>query len=164
MSEQIDISQLATDFLEVSRLADVPVGQTDLRMELLSAPHKRPSSLPSGSQAVYAFMLGHCCLKVGKAGPKTVARFTSQHYGFNAPSTLAKSILADRDALPGCLPIDANAAEFLSLAADDIGNWIENYTSRLNVYLPASSGKFTLALLEAFVQCRLKPSFEGKRT
>src|SRR5438270_1170482 len=91
-----DLPELAESFAEVARLARVDLKPQDLRTEWVPAPHRRPSSLPRGEQAVYVFMLGEVCLKIGKAGPKTQARFTSQHYGQSAPSTLSKSILSDR--------------------------------------------------------------------
>jgi hypothetical protein len=68
-------------FLQVAELAHMQLTPAHVRHELLPAPHRRPSSLPPGLQVVYAFLLGDRCLKVGKAGPKTQARFTSQHYG-----------------------------------------------------------------------------------
>lgn len=85
----LDERELVESFLSVAQLAHLSLGKFDVRIEVLSAPHRRPSRLPEGRQAVYAFFLGDTCLKVGKAGPKTAARFISQHYGFNAPSTLA---------------------------------------------------------------------------
>ena len=55
---------------------------------------------------MYAFLLDAICLKVGKAGPKTQARFTSQHYGVSAPSTLAKSILKEPSRVAALLADD----------------------------------------------------------
>ena len=153
---------LREDFLEVARLAGASIPREALRIELLPAPHRRPSRLPPGGQAVYAFFLGDRCLKVGKAGPKTNARFTSQHYGFNAPSTLAKSIDASRDLVARLLSEATGAKETPLPQRDRLGQWIERNTSRLNAFIPVSSGQFALALLEAFLQCRFKPVFEGK--
>ena len=89
----LDPAELAETLLLVARLAGVTLQPDDIKIELLPAPHTKPSSLPPVMQAAYAFFLNAHCLKVGKAGPKTQARFTSQHYGASAPSTLAKSIL-----------------------------------------------------------------------
>jgi hypothetical protein len=148
-------------FLQVAELAHVPLPSTAVRYVLLPAPHKRPSSLPAGLQAVYAFMLGDRCLKVGKAGPKTQARFTSQHYGLNAPSTLTKSILANRLRLADLLPPERRD-EVVALTEGTTGTWIEGNTARVHVFLPTEAGSLPLALLEAFVQCRLNPLFEGR--
>ncbi len=77
----VEPKEIVQAFLQVANLAHVSVVEAQVRYELLRAPHKRPTSLPPGLQAVYAFLVGDRCLKVGKAGPKTQARFTSQHYG-----------------------------------------------------------------------------------
>jgi hypothetical protein len=157
----IDQAELIDTFLQVSHLAHLRLSLTDVRAELSPAPHKRPASLPSGTQAVYAFFLGDRCLKVGKAGPKTQARFTSQHYGINAPSTLAKSILKHRTSTAALLPIERRQ-ELDILDESSIGRWMERNTSRFHVFLPTGAGAFALSLLEAFLQCRLQPLFEGK--
>lgn len=157
----VEPREIIQAFLQVADLAPVPVAEAQVRHELLPAPHKRPSSLPPGLQAVYAFLVGDRCLKVGKAGPKTQARFTSQHYGMNAPSTLAKSILANRQRLATVLPLERRG-EIERLNEATVGAWIERNTARLHVFLPTPLGALPLALLEAFVQCRLNPMFEGK--
>lgn len=157
----LDLPELAASLAEVVRLARADLDLRDIRTEFLPAPHRRPSSLPQGTQAVYAFILGDCCLKVGKAGPKTQARFTSQHYGKNAPSTLAKSILEDRSHV---LRLVATGRESEVALLDDmsIGKWIEANTSRVHVFIPATAGDVVLSLLESFVQCRFRPIYEGK--
>lgn len=158
---EFDPKELVEAFLQVAELAHVSLPPADVRHEILPAPHRRPSGLPPGSQAVYAFLLGDYCLKVGKAGPKTQARFTSQHYGMNAPSTLAKSILANRQRIADILtPMQRREIDVLQEAT--VGGWIERSTARLHVFLPTSVGALPLSLLEAFVQCRFRPIFEGK--
>ena len=147
--------------LKVAEFAHVPMASAQVRHELLPAPHRRPTNLPPGLQAVYAFLVANRCLKVGKAGPKTAARFTSQHYGMNAPSTLAKSILANRQLLTAVLALEQRG-EVERLDEATIGAWIERSTSRLHIFLRAQHGVLPLALLESFVQCCLNPIFEGK--
>jgi len=158
----LDPAEIIDAFLHVAALAHVQLASAHVRHELLSAPHKRPSSLPPGLQAVYAFLLDERCLKVGKAGPKTQARFTSQHYGFNARSTLAKSILTNPQQLADLLPPERRG-EVASLNEAKVGAWIERNTARLHIFLSTSAGPLALGLLEAFVQCRLNPVFEGKQ-
>jgi len=157
----VEPREIVEAFLKVSDLAHVPIASAQVRYELLPAPHRRPSNLPPGLQAVYAFLIADRCLKVGKAGHKTAARFTSQHYGMNAPSTLAKSILANRQLLTAALALERRG-EVERLDEATIGAWIERSTSRFHVFLPAQCGALPLALLESFVQCRLNPIFEGK--
>ena len=156
-----DERELIESFLRVAQLARLELAEADVRSEVLAAPHRRPSRLPEGCQAVYAFVLGNTCLKVGKAGPKTAARFISQHYGLNAPSTLAKSILAHRARVAPLLPAQ-RANQAMDLSEQNVGRWIETNTSRTHVFLPTSAGPFALSLLEAFMQCRFKPLFEGR--
>jgi hypothetical protein len=84
------------DFSVVAELAGILLSPHDIEIEKLPAPHKPPSRLPPGKMAVYVFHSGTTCLKVGKAGPKSQARYTSQHYNpKSAMSTLAASMLAD---------------------------------------------------------------------
>jgi hypothetical protein len=157
----VDPEEMIRAFLQVAQLACVPLTLSDVRQEVLPAPHQRPRNLPTGLQAVYAFLLGDRCLKVGKAGPKTKARFTGQHYGMHAPSTLAKSILAKRQRLAEILPPEQRS-EVERLEQGTVGAWLRNNTTRLHFFLPTATGAFCLSLLEAFVQCRLNPVFEGK--
>lgn len=91
------------------------MSEQDIEVELLPAPHKPPSKLPSGKFAVYAFFRGKDCLKIGKAGTNSQARYVSQHYGFSAPSTLAKSIYSDRDGLT----LASKAAELFDRSQTD---------------------------------------------
>ena len=88
------------DFRVAAKLAGIQLSPHDIEIEKLPAPHKPPSRLPLGKMAVYVFHSGTTCLKVGKAGPKSQARYTSQHYNpKSAMSTLAASMLSDPHAL-----------------------------------------------------------------
>lgn len=140
---------IKTDFVKVAELASRPVAAADIGVEVLPKPH-RPPQLPDGMQAVYVFMHGSTCLKVGKAGPKSFARYNSQHYGPHAPSTLAKSVLARQ----GELGVSG-------LAPEGVAAWMYLELDRVSFLVPSSCGPFVLSMLEAFVQCRLQPVFEG---
>ncbi len=141
---------IAVDFAAVAALAGIPIAVSEIEIVELPAPHRRPSSLPKGKLAVYVFVYGDSCLKVGKAGQRSTARYCSHHYGMNAPSTLAKSLLKNQNRISVSNMNDAI-----------VGEWICQNTRRINFLLPASYGIFLLSLLEAFVQCHLKPVFEG---
>jgi hypothetical protein len=143
-------AEIADDFVKAAALAGVEVVRSDIQVAYLPAPHRPPSSLPADKFAVYVFMYGDRCLKVGKAGPNSVARYCSQHYGFNAPSTLAKSLLKRQS--------DIGVSGLTEHSARD---WICKHTARLDFLMPSRYGIFALSLLEAFVQCRLQPEFEG---
>lgn len=146
--------EVLADFATVARLAGVSLTPSDLRLEELPAPHAPPARLPAGHMAVYVFSFGADVLKVGKVGPKSQARYTSQHYNpGSAQSTLAASMIAD--------------AEWLGLGEAEragIGSWIRSNVDRVNVLIPASHGIPVLTLLESFLQCRLRPRYEGFRS
>ena len=142
---------LIADFRKVAELAGVRVSDNALSVESLPAPHKRPIALPKGKMAVYVFVWQEQCLKVGKVGPNSQARYTSQHYlPSSSNSNLAKSILSARDTL-----------EFAAVSELNVGSWIKANIDRLNFLLDASCGVPVLTLLESFLQCRLRPMFEG---
>ncbi len=147
----MDTELLVVDFTRVAAMAGVEVGRGQLTVESLPAPHRPPTRLPAGCLAVYVFHLGDECLKVGKVGANSGPRYTSQHYLPNsAPSTLARSILA-------------HAGEFGldDLDATTVGPWMKQHLDRHNFLLDAQLGVPTLTLLESFLQCRLRPRFEG---
>ena len=143
--------ELLFDFVRVAELARVAISENDIILEHLPAPHSPPSRLPEGKIAVYAFFWGEQCLKVGKAGPKSQARYISQHYNAaSSKSNLAKSILGHQREL-GLNGLNENT----------ITDWIKNNTSRINFLVDTKVGIPVLNLLEVFLQCRLRPRFEG---
>lgn len=142
---------LLGDFLVVAELGGNKMQPDAICIEILTMPHEPPSSLPKGKMAVYVFSDKERVLKVGKAGPQSNARYTSQHYNAgSAPSTLAGSLLKDKDAV-----------QKYGLNEGNVSNWIKENTDRVNFILNADIDKWVLTLLEAFVQCRLQPVFEG---
>ncbi|MDP2739385.1 MAG: hypothetical protein Q8O82_11990 [Pseudorhodobacter sp.] len=143
--------QALADFTDVAKLAGVTLAAGDIQTEVLPAPHVPPTRLPAGTMAVYVFTHGGQVLKVGKVGPKSQARFTSQHYNpGSAMSTLAGSLIGD--------------VAFIGLGKNDraaIGNWIRANVDRTNFLLRTELGVPVLSLLESFLQCRLRPRYEG---
>jgi hypothetical protein len=123
-SKKPDLAEIAASFAEIARLAHVDLEPQNLRRSGCRRRIERPSSLPPGEQAVYAFMLDDVCLKVGKAGPKTQARFTSRHYGQSAPSTLSKSVLRERARLIRSIePSLHDGVQRLDIGS--VGSWLE---------------------------------------
>jgi hypothetical protein len=159
----VDQGEIVQAFLRVAQLATLSLAESDIHVDFRPAPHRRPTRLPADRHGVYVFLLGATCLKVGKAGPKSAARFCSHHYGHNAQSTLARSILAHPEKVAARLPA-RRGAEVMALSKHGVGAWIEANTCRMNVLLPCSTGRFALSLLESFLQCRLKPLFEDRAT
>lgn len=139
------------DFRTVARLAGVELSNDAISIEHLSAPHLPPTRLPFGKMAVYVFSRGPDVLKVGKVGANSQARYTSQHYNpGSALSTLAASIVADRKRL-GLTNIDNGS----------VGQWIKANIDRVNFLVDERCGVPILTLLETFLQCRLRPRYEG---
>ncbi len=146
-------TQLLTDFLVVAELGKIKIQPDTIRVETLMMPHRPPRNLPKGKIAVYVFSDKERVLKVGKAGPRSQARYTSQHYNAgSAPSTLAASILKDEDIV-----------QKYGLNKRNISGWIKKNTDRVNFILDADYYGPMLNLLETFVQCRLQPVYEGKQ-
>jgi len=146
------VSEAITDFGKVVALANGEFLVDSMTIEIAAKPHKAPTALPADKIAVYAFFLNGQALKVGKVGPKSAARYTSQHYNpAGAGSTLARSILA-------------NAAKVGAFGVDNgsVGGWIRKNTDRVNLLLPRSFGLAILSLLESFLHVRWKPLFEGR--
>ena len=146
------VSEAISDFRKVAALAHAELLTDRVTIEIAVKPHKSPKSLPVDHMAVYAFFLNGRALKVGKAGPKSAARYTSQHYNpGSAGSNLAKSILAN-GAKVGADGIDSGS----------VGDWIRLHTDRVNLLLPINFGLPILSLLESFLHVRWRPLFEGR--
>ena len=144
-------TQTLADFGHVALLAGVTLDLNDMHIELLPAPHAAPAQLPLGQMAVYVFTYAGDVLKVGKVGSKSQARYTNQHYNpASALSTLAASVIADAERIGLC---EVEIAE--------IGDWIRANVDRVNILLPVKVGIPVLTLLESFLQCRLRPRYEG---
>lgn len=133
-----------------SVLKNLGVAGVDFNIEILPAPHEI-ITLPANRMAIYMFEYKGEFLKIGKAGPKSKARFSSQHYNpKRASSTLAGSMLRDSRGTP-----------WQSCTEATIEKWIKTNTRRINIYLEDKHGRAVLNLFEAVLQCRYKPRYEG---
>jgi hypothetical protein len=145
-----EVIEAVEAFKQVATLGKAPLADDDIEIEFLEAPHRPPSRLPLGRMAVYGFWGDGCWLKVGLAGPKSNARYTSQHYNSgSAPSTLAMSLLSD-----------ARTASILRQSGDSPGQWLRESAHRVNILMRADKPRELLALLEAFLHLRLQPRHE----
>lgn len=133
-----------------AELAGHKVHHDEWKTEYLDAPHQPPRSFPKGLMAIYGFWGDGHWLKIGMAGAKSQARYTSQHYlPGSAPSTLAASLAKD-----------ARMAAIVGFDSVAPGAWIKEACHRVNILLPVSHGRPLLALLEAFLHVRLSPRHE----
>ena len=164
LDESEQLRQAIAAFAEAARLNGVAITETDIEIEHLTPPHRRPSRLPPEKKAVYLFTVGGCCLKVGKAGRLSAARYTSQHYNpKSSNSNLAKSILKEKDLLRRSLPSELHPSiDFISEQV--VGSWIEENCTRFNILIDASFDDFALTLLESIVQSKFRPLFEGRQS
>ena len=141
---------LIDDFLQVAHLSGIVLSPDMLTIETLP-PRTRAGSLPKNRIAVYIFFWNDQCLKVGKAGPNSNARYFSQHYNpKSSKSNLAKSILKDRDNLG-----------LVYLTEATVGDWIIENTTRTNILVDKAVGIPVLSLLESYLQCRLNPGLRA---
>jgi hypothetical protein len=116
-------------------------------------PHE-PEPLPSGMMAVYIFIYNDEILKIGKVGSQSNARFVYQHYiPKSSKSNLAKSLLSDSQS-----PISPDGIDDQS-----IGAWMKSKLQRIDILVEKSAGMPVLTLLEAFLQCRFSPRYEGRQ-
>jgi len=123
----------------------------------------RPSTLSKNEKGVYVFSDGAYCFKVGKAGSKSKARWNSHHYNLDAttPSTFPKSIIKDIERFKRFFPADKHQ-EIEGLCRENIKEWIQNNTSRMEFIISGDESDYALNLLEALLQFRLMPEYEGK--
>ena len=153
----MEIENIITDFIKVCKLANVNnIEREDICIEILkNGESHNQKKLPNGQMAVYIFKKPDCdiCYKVGKVGANSNARYQVQHYSPNSSnSNLANSILNDPE---------LNDNEEIQL---NVGKWIKQNTTRINLLLKAEKGILALNLLEAFVQNRLNPIYEGHKS
>ena len=146
---------LLDQFVLAARLAGCDdLMATDVHVDLWMPGHHTRAPLRPDSMAVYVFTFGETCLKVGKVGPNSSARFTSQHY---LPGSSRSNLARSLSTVDGWAKVPGAPA----LRVDTVGQWIKEHTTRSNFILDARIGMPVLNLLEAFLQCRLRPVFEG---
>lgn len=143
------IHEIDTLIQEVSLAIGKPISRDAYEIIDRGLPHIPPTRLPAGKMAIYMFLLGDAFLKIGKANQRSNSRFCSQHYGFNAQSTLAKSLLSD------------NGLGDLNIAPSNIKDWIKNNCRRIDIIINADLGVLTLELIEGVMHYKYVPKYEG---
>lgn len=122
-----------------------------------------PSTLKKGEKGVYVFINGKKCFKVGQAGTKSQARWKYQHYHIDAKttSTFAKSIFKNKDRFKKYYPKEKHK-EIECLNKRNMEAWIKNNVTRIEFIISEEESQTSLNLLEAIIQYKLNPVFEGK--
>ena len=149
-----DPNRLITDFCVAAKLAGFSISTKNVKHESLPP---RAECRPNACCAVYVFSLKgqtQLVLKIGKVGANSGPRFVYQHYSpKSSRSNLAKSLLGAPASWPrlGCAP---------SLQEHNVGDWLKENTERDHFFVLSNDGLLT-SFLEVFLQCRLRPLFEG---
>lgn len=143
-------ASLIASFYKVTELAGAQLENNVIEIRYWGMPHT-VEPLEKNKMAVYVFVRNGECLKVGKVGPKSQARYVSHHYKpSSSKSNLAKSLLQN-NSLP----------EFEGFTEESSAEWIKTNVERINFVLHKDAGIPILNLLESFLQCSLEPRFEG---
>ena len=144
-----ELDKFKTQLIKSLKLANVGVNDDQIEVIDNGCPHKT-STLPKGKMAVYAFFYDEKCLKIGKVGPNSNARYNSQHYyPESSKSNLAKSIISDK------------YFEKKGILIDKIGIWIKENTQRVNIIMDKEIGILTLGFIESFSILYFNPKYEG---
>lgn len=143
------IHEIDTLIQEVTLAIGKPILKDKYEIVDRGQPHIPPTRLPDGKMAVYMFLHEDKFLKIGKANHRSNARFCSQHYGLNAPSTLAKSLLSDSE------------MSRLGITSSKIKDWIKERCRRIDVIIDADLGVFALELIEGIMHYKYEPKYEG---
>lgn len=143
------INEFNKVILEVSSVLGKPIDKDKYEIMDRGRPHQ-PKNLPANKMAVYTFWYKNRFLKIGKAGPNSNARFSSQHYNpKSARSTLAASVLKDEN------------MQDIGINENNVGDWIKSNCHRIDILMDSDLGIFTLELIEAALHYKYEPVYEG---
>ncbi len=148
----MDIQKIKEKLIQITSILDKKLSDDSIEIIDRKVPHKA-SSLPDGKMGVYSFWYGDQCLKIGKVGLNSNARYLSQHYCPNSSrSNLAKSLLQDsdfRDTILNEVPIK---------------KWMLENLRRVDIIVDGSCDIFTLGLIESCLHYCYNPKYEGFKT
>ena len=125
----------------------------------------KPTTLLASKKGVYVFLLDDStCFKVGKAGSKSPARWNSHHYNLDqsTPSAFTKSILKNLEHFKSFFDESLHNEIDEFEKNKNTKDWIQNNISRIEFKISSSQSDIALNLLEALIQFRLNPMYEGK--
>lgn len=145
------VSEFKRHIINATTSLGRPLDENRFEIVDRGAPHT-PKGLQRGKMGIYTFCYCGRFLKIGKAGPNSDARFRSQHYGFNAQSTLARSMMGDDEMLAH------------GITEANVSNWIKENCQRIDILIDADVGIFTLELIEGILHYVYEPKYEGFRS
>jgi hypothetical protein len=147
------MNELLETLMAAAQLAGYEIPNEGYDIRVLPAgmdTHEKPD-LPQGMRALYFFKYDQegRYLKVGKVNTGSGNRFKYQHYLPNANgSTLARSI---------------NQSDNYAIQEELIGAWIQENTTRVNIFFPIAYSERFLSFAEKFLVLALEPEFEDGR-
>ena len=144
--KQIEDIMIMVENLSVKLHPENPITHNDYKVEE-QTPHEWPKELPKGYCAVYFYAHNDMVLKIGKANEKSKSRYTSQHYRFNAPSTLAKSLYENSD--------------YKFKNKEEVKPWMLENLHRINILIKADDGYARTELIESLLHYHFRPRYEG---
>lgn len=149
MIENELIENIEKNIIMISQILGKPLDKGKILIDDRGIPHE-PRNLPKGKEAVYIFIYRDKFLKIGRVGKKSNPRFKNQHYSVSASkSTLANQILNNE-----------NFKKIVDM--DNIEGWIKHNCRRIDILLDANSGDFLTSMVEAILQYKYEPLFEGR--
>ena len=122
-----------------------------------------PSTLKDNKKGVYVFLLNeNVCFKVGKANSKSQSRQYFQHSDIENFKTILKKHSLNQENIKKKIKVIKNVKELSTELK--LKDWIKKNMNRIEFILENGDDAidFDTNLLEALVQYRLKPIFEGK--
>ena len=132
---------------------------------MLKGKNHKPTTLRESEKGVYVFLLDdEICFKVGKAGAKSPARWNSHHYNIDksTPSTFTKSFLKDLTQFKTYFNLSLHDEIDILEKEKNSKKWIQNNISRIEFKINSQESDIALNFLEALIQFRLNPIYEGK--
>lgn len=191
MEEELK-EQMKTDIAKIIRiLKDIDSNLKDnaaLNEKNIEIHINPDCKLEDGKMGIYMFCYRYkdkeVFLKIGKAGEKTKARFSTQHYCINkTKSTLAKSLIKSiqEDRLDNKV-LEEIKQEITAIITkeemkqildnldnsnlkdkkDGIKDWMKSKLTKINIVLDASLGNRVLSFFEEYFIFKYNPIFEGK--
>ena len=152
--DKAEAEQIAAEFTDLSGVG------CEVRFLKRGKTHKA-SALKENQEGVYVFLNDWYCLKVGKVGSKSQARWGSQHYLLDegTRSSLPKSFMKDEEKFKKAFN---NTQDIRTICKETIREFVENNTDRVEFVLSDQKDHRAVNLLEAYVQFKLNPVYEGK--
>lgn len=187
LKEQIknDIAEVIRILKEIDSNLKDNVALNEKNVEIYINPDCK---LEDGKMGIYMFCYMYkdkeVFLKIGKAGEKTKARFSTQHYCINkTKSTLAKSLIKSiqEDRLDNKVLeeikqeitaiitkeemkqiLDNSDNSNLKDKKDGIKDWMKDNLTKISIVLDASLENRVLSFFEEYFIFKYNPIFEGK--